>query len=434
MSYLYTIKRPANRSNQSGALGDLEASTLVSKTGEIDVVEKFPWTLSQSSPAALKQTPYIRLKEYYLLDGALNQLLKAYNKSIDPAADITIDNLLNFGSLLVPGGIISELENNLAYENLYDHTNETGFSYKLPYFENPQNTQNNWTARSSYTQMIELQKVLAEVQANVDYLNAPFIAAGAQGITAEDYIKGYEELLTKFPPSGGALNILIREGLGKLAERSMLPTVLPGAGGGPMTSGELAQRTRKAMIDFNVLQVDLDRTIEQLKIALKSATGNIGEDPVLDKPHIWSSSQPRVFNITFPLYNTNPFADNNVEKSICYNWELCYLLTYQNLYNKRNLFNGIPPVFYEVSVPGVYYTKAAYVSNITILNVGNIRNMALPIGRSGDNDSANTQASVNVPDAYVINMTLVDFFMPSRNFLETINDESKRTAVSAGGS
>jgi hypothetical protein len=139
-----------------------------------------------------------------------------------------------------------------------------------------------------------------------------------------------------------------------------------------------------------------------------------------------------VFNISFPLFNTHPAKEDNPNETIARNWELCYLLTYQNLYNKRNLFTGIPPVFYKVDVPGIYFTKAAYVSNITILNVGNIRNMFLPVGNSVAGTTGNFM-SVNVPDAYFVNMTLVDFFMPSRNFLDSINDSGKRITITQPG-
>lgn len=404
MAYLFTV--PA----RSTSTTDKRASTLKPKISYINVVENFPWTLTQSAPTAIKQTPYIELKEFQMKDAALNQMLKAYNKTIDTTSDL--DAAFSAGGILLePNSLLGETSNDLAYENLYDHTgNETGFRYKFPYFENPQNTTNNWTARSSYDQMIQLQRVLAEVSATVEYLN--IYAGGA--MTEESYLKGLEELLTKFPPTGQGVATLAAIIAAEAAERQGV-------------TGEYLQRAKRIFIDVNVMAVDLQRTYEQLEIALKSATGNIGEDPVLDKPHIWSSSQPRVFNITFPLFNVNPFDDRNAEKTISYNWELCYLLAYQNQYNKINLFTGEPPVFYEVNVPGVYYTKAAYVSNLTILNVGNIRNMFLPVGNSGGSQS--NYMSVNVPDAYVVNMTLVDFFMPSRNFLDTINNQGKRNRI-----
>jgi hypothetical protein len=156
--------------------------------------------------------------------------------------------------------------------------------------------------------------------------------------------------------------------------------------------------------------------------------GNLQGDPVIDKPLIWTTSQPRNFVISFPLFNTDVFGDINAEKTITRNWELCYLLAYQNLYNKKNLYKGTPPVFYEIEVPGIHYTKAGYVNDLKILNIGNIRLLDLPIGSNGE------RRSVNVPDAYFVTMSLIDFFMPSKNFLDTINNPTARSRVKRSSS
>lgn len=423
MAYLFSVKKPTDRQPPGGALGNREASKLTPKEdgGNIDVIKKFPWTLSNTAPAALEQTPFIKLKEFYLTDIALNQLLKAYNFPLDTSSPLSeAARFVTSG----PQELLDQINNDYVYENLYDHTTETGFSYTFPYFENPQNSQNNWVARSSYDFMVQLQKVFAEIEAQAMYLD----------LSPEQYIEGYESLLKG--DLTGAANVLARETMAKLLESDALPFSqgqrrmfrIPGL---TLSPGQALQRIRKGLIDFNVLQVDYRRTIEQLEIALKTGTGNLGSDPILDKPHIWSSSQPRVFNISFPLFNINAYDPEKPSETIGRNWELCYLLTYQNLYNKKNLFTGMPPVFYEVDVPGVYYTKAAYVSNVTVLNVGNIRNQFLAVGSTPGVEGA--FMSVNVPDAYFVNLTLVDFFIPSRNFLNTLNNTRERQAIKAPG-
>lgn len=419
MAYLFKVDS-TTRNPAGGALGTRLASTLTPVESNIDVVKKFPWTFTKGE-AALNQTPYIELKEFTIEDVAINQMLKAYN--------ITVSDVGDAFSALTTNSPITQIENNLVYENLYDHKTPTGFNYKFPYFESPLNTQNNWVGRSSYEFMIQLQRTLAEVKANVDYLNM-YVPFGG-GLKEEDYLEGIDKLL-KGTPNLNSLEVVAREAAARMAERSTLP--FPGLQNIP--TGEALQRIKGMLVQYETFKVDYNRTMEQIGILTQTRMGNIGQDPVLDKPHIWSSSQPRVYNVTFPLYNTNPYKPDKPEETISRNWELCYLLTYQNLYNKKNLFTGKPPVFYSVNIPGVYYTKAAYVSNITVLNIGNIRNMFLPIGNSSTASSGVGQANfqaVNVPDAYVVTMTLVDFFMPSRNFLDTVNNQSKRVEVTKSG-
>jgi hypothetical protein len=149
--------------------------------------------------------------------------------------------------------------------------------------------------------------------------------------------------------------------------------------------------------------------------AVESATGVAGlayeatypRVGIMDRPKLWESSGFRSINIKFPLYNTVDFAD--IKK----NWDLCYLLMYQNMFNKRDFITAISPVFYTVYIPGQFFTIAAYVSDLKIYNRGNIR--SLDIDGSGKKR--------NVPDVYEIDMTLTDMIMPSQNMLAAILKE-----------
>jgi hypothetical protein len=124
---------------------------------------------------------------------------------------------------------------------------------------------------------------------------------------------------------------------------------------------------------------------------------------VMDRPKIWEQSTPRSINLKFPLFNTKQYSD--IKK----NWELCYLLLYQNSFNKRDFVTAIPPVFYTVYIPGQFFTIAAYVSDLKIYNRGNIRHMTIGNGKA-----------VNIPDVFEIDITLTDMIMQSQNMLSYI--------------
>jgi len=127
---------------------------------------------------------------------------------------------------------------------------------------------------------------------------------------------------------------------------------------------------------------------------------------IMDRPKLWEQSAFRTINIRFPLFNTQSVDD------ILKNWELCYLLMYQNMFNKRDFVTAVPPVFYTVYVPGQYFTIAAYVSNLQIRNRGNMRLIQVD-GKER-----------NVPDVYEIDMTLTDMVMPSQNMQSVLLDEA----------
>lgn len=146
---------------------------------------------------------------------------------------------------------------------------------------------------------------------------------------------------------------------------------------------------------------------------------------LMDPPHVWKGSSNRTYTFEFPLFNINSTTDSNSINTIVKNWEFCFLITYQNLINKRNYFTGIPPVFYEVLIPGIHYTKAAYISDLTIENLGNLRLMKLPI-------NGTTECKVNVPDGYSIKITLTDLLQPSKNLLSATVNTSLRSSIQAG--
>jgi hypothetical protein len=114
----------------------------------------------------------------------------------------------------------------------------------------------------------------------------------------------------------------------------------------------------------------------------------------VDQPLTWNTSTQKTFNITFPLFNNygDPFK----------NWKLIWDLTYANSFNKATAITSEPPYFYEVEIPNQYFTPAAYVSNLTVKNLGNQRVISGYI----------------IPDAWLVSLTLVDFFVPSKNLME----------------
>lgn len=150
--------------------------------------------------------------------------------------------------------------------------------------------------------------------------------------------------------------------------------------------------------------------------ALGTGLATLGGYPKVgatDRPKMWESHSPRSINIKFTLFNTYS-PDDWMQ-----NRDLCTLLVNQNLYNKRDLITSLPPVFYEILVPGQHYSYASCMTDITIGNRGNMRRM-----KSEDNTCI-------VPDAYDVSMTLTDMVMPSKNLFQQIDNPKVFTSVQA---
>lgn len=381
----------------------------------IDVVKKFPWTLTPYNSPARLETPYIKLREFYMLDSSINQLLKSYNlETIDTTiagGDFASDALGTLTNL----GFMSRLNSQTRlYDGMYDHINPTGFEYILPYFQSGQTNINTWTHKSVYESIVYYQQKLAAF-------------AGVKILEEYDF-DGYFDLGNGIRIAGAYYNEVLQSGLnittGEFTGADW--ATLAGAAVNRAVAGSLIPGAEKFINIYEKIAPQVlaaRRAFELVDIALNTSMGGAGGgDPVIDKPLLWTTSQPRNFVVSFPLFNTDIFGDVNAEKTLIRNWELCYLLTYQNLYNKKNLYKGLPPVFYEITVPGIHYTKAGYVNDLKILNLGNTRLIELPIGSEGE------KQPVNMPDAYIVTMSLIDFFMPSKNFLDTINLEKNPAA------
>ena len=131
---------------------------------------------------------------------------------------------------------------------------------------------------------------------------------------------------------------------------------------------------------------------------------------VADRPKIFMGHNDRTINISFTLFNTVDEGD------WIWNRDLIYLLMSQNLFNKRDYVTGVPPVFYDIYIPGQYYCYAAAMTDIKIENVGNQRLL---------------YHDFIVPDAYQVNLTLTELVKPSKNQFEAITNGAGRSFVNS---
>lgn len=133
---------------------------------------------------------------------------------------------------------------------------------------------------------------------------------------------------------------------------------------------------------------------------------------IMDRPKLFSSHDFRTIEVKFPLFNTVDEDDWKKNRS------LIWTILNNSLFLKRDFITGIPPVFYEILIPGQHYSFAACMTNITVYNRGNMRKLQ---------DINNFDAIV--PDAYEVNMTFTDLVMPSRNLFTAIQTKQELVTV-----
>lgn len=124
------------------------------------------------------------------------------------------------------------------------------------------------------------------------------------------------------------------------------------------------------------------------------------------------------YEVTFPLLNTRTWDDVRA------NWQLIFMLLYQNLPNRITRDRIDPPAIYEVSVPGSYYTPYAYIKSLSIDFKGTRQLMMMDVPQikrskyiKGDKILDNTQIETIIPEAYVVTITLKSLVPQTKNLL-----------------
>jgi hypothetical protein len=83
------------------------------------------------------------------------------------------------------------------------------------------------------------------------------------------------------------------------------------------------------------------------------------------------STEGEEISFTFPLINTGSATFEDVVR----NWELLFLLLYNNKPSRRSVSIVDPPVLYQLDIPGVKFLPFCYVSNIAIEFQGSRREL-----------------------------------------------------------
>lgn len=110
-------------------------------------------------------------------------------------------------------------------------------------------------------------------------------------------------------------------------------------------------------------------------------------------------------SVKFPLLNTlNP-------ESIQKNFNLIWLLCFQNSSFRRNKTDVFPPCIYRVLIPGIRFMLYAFISNITIEYVGTRRRM--PVVHPATGETIDTA----IPEAYNVELTITSLTTECGNFL-----------------
>ena len=127
-------------------------------------------------------------------------------------------------------------------------------------------------------------------------------------------------------------------------------------------------------------------------------------------------------SLTFYLYNTESLED--IQK----NWNLLFLLNYQNLPNRRSINLLDPPCVYQVEIPGFKRFPIAAMTKFKVTNEGTTRLIDITTGLMPDDGMTGPNVKM-IPEAYKVTITLKSLLMNTRNLFIYANDNSNRVNV-----
>jgi hypothetical protein len=163
------------------------------------------------------------------------------------------------------------------------------------------------------------------------------------------------------------------------------------------------------------------------------------------------SEEGEEFSFSFPLINTGSVTFDDVIR----NWELLFLILYNNKPSRRNTSLIDPPAIYQVEIPGVKFLPFCYISSIAVEFQGSRRELtfdlsyidnlnvdaAMPIAnnvlpgitsvvnkifnspnivRGFSNTSTPRSITAIIPDAYNIKISVKSLIAESKNFMYSV--------------
>ena len=123
----------------------------------------------------------------------------------------------------------------------------------------------------------------------------------------------------------------------------------------------------------------------------------------IEPPKYFNNPQPATEQVTFPLANTIRRGPNSPVQQ---NYELLWLLAFQNKPYKTSFTRTPPPKIYSVYVPGSFSMPYAYIESMDVEFVGTTRKTSVyvPAG-NGDGNIGSKVIQAPIPEAYQVSIT-----------------------------
>jgi len=357
---------------------------------QVNVVRDFYWTYSKPGDVSRNEVPRVILTERALKTNALVSQLKYSLGAIAGTKDKVIADLEAFG---INSTNLTSLVNRVGGTiGVTDLTNRIGQAIGGIEDQATNFAQNASPTAFNYAAGL-LDKVQQELGDDNPTLNDP----------NNRFLKPYQGLYLTEPT--GWVYILPYFDNKQISQTNQFAETGSVGGAANLATGAVGFMTDTAEIISSLASPTQITYIERTKF------------------YNYSSDGGETVDVEFPLINTGSVTYEDVVR----NWQLLYLLVYQNRPGKTGFNTVEQPVIYQVEIPGVKFFPYCYVTSINIEFVGSRREMSISVPFNGSSTN-NTQTSINntvaskdiktvIPDAYKVRITLQSMTANTKNFM-----------------
>ena len=357
--------------------------------GLINVTKDFKWTKTIRNDINVSQIPTLSLTEYYITQPAfLSNIRNVY--SVLPRA---ASGFVNTAANAIPGGkdFINSIKESIGnLENSDFIQDSVGENLKNPLVTGTKSLINSF----------------AVVGSGIDVGNAA-------------YMKAYEDIY-------GVLKSNFRYRIPYFSQNWKSITTTYGSGTFDNSSGVGNDKSKF----LNEIMSLAAKPYDMMNTFGSKLTTGFAMD--FAKSYKYGGDGPST-TINFILDNTyDSFTDKDGVPSYQKNWELIFLLLYQNLPNKRNRLFFDPPVIYRADVPGVFHYLYSFMSKLEVTALGNTQPRKISLNIKDNKESTDNKQSTEtlIPEAFNVSITLESLLPETKNlFLNSYNTSVTTSTV-----
>lgn len=173
---------------------------------------------------------------------------------------------------------------------------------------------------------------------------------------------------------------------------------------------------------------NFNRDLSQFNSILTGDTGgNIYERTNVEKAKFFQYPQDtESYTITFPLFNTVKLKDKK-NPAWVQNYKFILLFCMRNMIFRKDNTSFYPPLFYDLTIPGIIRQPFTYVQSVNVQPQGLVR--MLECKKIFNFMEDNKNFVVPVPEAWVVTITFKSLLSTSANLVLSALDDSIVTSI-----